>query len=61
MSREQQYADGFIDFEGDAILVGESDEPECRVCHCTQDNPCPGGCIWAQVDLCSACAQTHEA
>jgi len=33
-------------------------EPTCRVCGCTQDRACPGGCGWetADRDLCTACA-----
>lgn len=27
----------------------------CRVCGCTQDDPCEGGCYWVEEDLCSAC------
>lgn len=29
----------------------------CRVCGCTDDNACPGGCGWVSIDppLCSAC------
>ncbi len=27
----------------------------CRVCGCTDDRACPGGCYWADEDLCSAC------
>jgi hypothetical protein len=27
----------------------------CRVCGCTDDRACPGGCWWAAEDLCSAC------
>ncbi len=27
----------------------------CRVCGCTQDNACPGGCYWIAEDLCSMC------
>lgn len=30
-------------------------EQVCRVCGCTWDNACPGGCWWAEEDLCSAC------
>jgi len=29
--------------------------PRCRVCGCTDDLPCPGGCYWAERDLCSEC------
>jgi hypothetical protein len=28
----------------------------CRVCGCTDDHVCEGGCQWVSVDLCSACA-----
>jgi len=27
----------------------------CRVCGCTDDHACPGGCYWVELDLCSAC------
>ncbi len=27
----------------------------CRVCGCTDDDPCVGGCYWVEDDLCSAC------
>jgi len=29
---------------------------KCRVCGCTEDNACEGGCSWVEEDLCSACA-----
>lgn len=34
----------------------------CSVCGCTEDSPCPGGCIWAnaQATLCSRCARDSE-
>jgi len=28
----------------------------CRVCGCTDDHACPGGCFWVAPDLCSRCA-----
>lgn len=28
----------------------------CRVCGCTDDMACPGGCYWVEPDLCSRCA-----
>ena len=34
-----------------AIMV--SREQTCRVCGCTQWDPCPGGCSWVEEDLCS--------
>lgn len=40
---------------------GPSDVAACRVCGCTEDNACAGGCWWVQdpsgdlSDLCSAC------
>lgn len=32
----------------------------CRVCGCSDEQPCAGGCTWVSEDLCSACA-TPEA
>lgn len=34
--------------------------PACRVCGCTDDNACQGGCWWVEPDLCSACADDAE-
>jgi len=31
------------------------EEQKCRVCGCTENNACPGGCSWVEDDLCSAC------
>ncbi len=40
-----------------ATILGAVDtEQVCRVCGCTRDNACPGGCYWVEEDLCSACA-----
>lgn len=27
----------------------------CRVCGCTEERACPGGCAWAETGLCSQC------
>lgn len=35
----------------------EEDIQTCRVCGCTDDKACPGGCYWVEDDLCSQC---HE-
>lgn len=51
-------------WEGERIAqarAGEQDadvgEPaSCRVCGCTDEEACAGGCSWAEPDLCSACA-----
>lgn len=32
----------------------------CRVCGCTQERACPGGCFWAEVNLCSECVRKGE-
>ncbi len=29
---------------------------KCRVCGCTDDHACEGGCYWVAGDLCSQCA-----
>lgn len=33
----------------------DMDVHRCRVCGCTDDHACPGGCYWVEKDLCSAC------
>lgn len=40
----------------------DEDEPRCRVCGCTEDRACAGGCWWVPDpeqlgELCSSCAQ----
>lgn len=32
----------------------------CRVCGCTDDCACPGGCYWVEPDLCSACVGREQ-
>lgn len=32
----------------------------CRVCGCTDDRACPGGCWWVEPDLCSQCQWFNE-
>lgn len=32
----------------------------CRVCGCTEDHACQGGCYWVERDLCSQCAEVGE-
>ncbi|MCK9435726.1 MAG: hypothetical protein M0Q12_00795 [Synergistaceae bacterium] len=32
-----------------------ADTPTCRVCGCTDNHACEGGCYWVEEDLCSAC------
>lgn len=32
----------------------------CRVCGCTDDQACEGGCYWVEPDLCSACVETDK-
>lgn len=34
----------------------QTEERKCRVCGCTQNNACQGGCYWIDIDLCSQCA-----
>jgi hypothetical protein len=39
--------------EWDAI---QADHPTCRVCGCTDDKACEGGCYWVAPCLCSKCS-----
>lgn len=38
-----------------AELVAEARARSCRVCGCTDERACEGGCRWVEADLCSAC------
>jgi len=33
----------------------QEDVQICRVCGCSNEDPCEGGCYWVKEDLCSAC------
>lgn len=37
-----------LEFRGRAVR-------SCRVCGCTDEIACPGGCSWVSADLCSSC------
>lgn len=36
---------------------------QCHVCGCTDEQACPGGCLWANAaaTLCSRCARAENA
>ena len=36
-------------------LIHMPSEMRCRVCGCTEDRACDGGCLWAAPNLCSRC------
>lgn len=38
------------------LMRAATETRTCRVCGCTDDRACPGGCHWVGQDLCSACA-----
>lgn len=44
---------------GDALDLEAGDY--CRVCGCTQNNACEGGCAWADEGLCTSCAEVLDA
>lgn len=44
----------------DEIENIEKDVRTCRVCGCTDDHACPGGCYWVEEDLCSECVEADE-
>lgn len=46
-------------------LLLDADVAACRVCGCTEDAACPGGCWWVPDrtmtgELCSSCVPTRE-
>jgi hypothetical protein len=47
--------------EGRLTVVSRNkDTRKCRVCGCTDDMACPGGCFWIEPNLCSACATPEQ-
>lgn len=38
-----------------ALQLTGAEEETCRVCGCTEDAACEGGCHWVAAGLCSAC------
>lgn len=48
--------DGFCGDELEIDLPVDVDRRVCRVCGCTDDAACEGGCYWVEADLCSQCA-----
>jgi hypothetical protein len=43
----------------DEVFSGLAVSGECQLCGCTDEESCPGGCIWANAaaTLCSRCAR----
>lgn len=44
-----------ITINGDDPAVLDHFDRRCRMCGCTDDRACPGGCWWTEADLCSSC------
>lgn len=42
------------------IISRRSDKQKCKICGCTEDKACEGGCHWVKYDLCSACIGKKE-
>lgn len=45
--------------ESDKTTAADAEAEEtqhCRICGCTNDRGCPGGCSWIEDDLCDRCA-----
>jgi len=40
----------------DDVLAEARLEQKCRVCGCTELDACPGGCSWAEENLCGRCS-----
>lgn len=57
-SVDVEYFLDFDDYPDD--IGGPNDEQKCRVCGCTWDHACPGGCYWVEEDLCSACFEKEK-
>lgn len=56
---EKEFGEEVIDIEFEEKTKDE-DIQKCRVCGCTWDNACPGGCSWVEFDLCSECFEKEQ-
>lgn len=45
---------------GEHVVLADGAEA-CRVCGCTWNNACSGGCYWAEPGLCSSCVNCEPA
>jgi hypothetical protein len=50
-----------VEAEQRGIRVDRDGLVRCRVCGCTEREPCGSACGWVEVDLCSSCHETLEA
>jgi hypothetical protein len=41
------------------VMADLRKDQSCRVCGCTNDHACDGGCHWVAADLCSRCAEAE--
>lgn len=60
---EQQFKDGSHPLYTQPAVAASDDKKKqdaCRVCGCTEDNACEGGCYWVEPDLCSQCAEAVD-
>lgn len=39
------------------FFLQDANARRCRVCGCTDNHACLGGCYWVEEDLCSSCAE----
>jgi hypothetical protein len=46
--------------EGVPVALFSAGPRTCRVCGCTDDNACAGGCTWADWDLCTSCTNNTK-
>lgn len=46
---------------GEGLLQTTDAVRQCRVCGCTDEEACPGGCSWSQPEICSTCAARQQA
>lgn len=53
--RELTKAGALIVAEIERLTLATPAVRACRVCGCTDDRACPGGCSWVAADLCSRC------
>jgi len=52
------WIEDYLAEEGIRLCAGLSEGRQfCRVCGCSWNRACAGGCYWVEADLCSSCAK----
>lgn len=56
----EQCCESVKETDRENAILYDDELKKCRVCGCTDDFACPGGCYWVEEDLCSECVEMDQ-